>query len=166
MLFRSQPQSEAPLAEAPPQTSAGVPEQFDMTVDDEARSDLGQPSGLLSESRQVSTPEPGSGSDHSVTPMSPARAAFLERERAAWREESEQPSSKARIAAVWAAGPTVDEDNMMEGFIVDDPLDEDSIGQEERSWTEDEELEAKFKHLKEVIEANDSFEIKIGRAHV
>ena len=86
----------------------------------------------------------------------------MERERAAWREESEQSGSKARIAAVWAAGPTVDEESFLEDLIPKEPEINDTDGGGRQTWTEEEELEAKLRHLKDVIEASDSFDV-IGK---
>ncbi len=91
-------------------------------------------------------------------PQSHARTAFLERERAEWRQHVEEDPKRARVAAVVGGGPTVEDyiniDEYSEG-----PPDDPS---EEGTWTPAEELEAKTKHLREAIDGNDSYEVVPG----
>ena len=73
------------------------------------------------------------------SPMSPARRAFLEIERASWRahvDDEEQPAKRWWIAAVRGAGPTMDEG------LADDleaaPWEEVDIEDEEvTEWSEE-----------------------------
>jgi hypothetical protein len=45
-----------------------------------------------------------------------AHQLFLERESEQWRDQTEQRGPRARIAASWSAGPTVDEEINVEDF--------------------------------------------------
>ena len=91
-------------------------------------------------------------------PVSHARQAFLEREREAWRNHvtEDEETKRARVAGVYAHGPTVDDIVDVEDYY--DLLDEDET-EDFSSWTADDEAKAKTKHLRDVIDFNDSYEV-------
>jgi hypothetical protein len=86
--------------------------------------------------------------------QSHARTAFLERERAEWRKQVEDPK-RSRVAGVFGDGPTVEEPTELDDYI------EDEVS-EEGTWSADDELQAKTKHLREAIDRNDSYEVVPG----
>ena len=85
--------------------------------------------------------------------LSPTRQAYLEREREAWRNATDQDDKKPRVGQI-QSGPTVDEGDDDEGWS-----DPDDFTSDECTWTAEQELAAKWAHLTDVIEANDSFDI-------
>jgi hypothetical protein len=109
----------------------------------------------------MSAVPPTPGTPHSMGASPPqqshARTAFLERERAEWRQQVEDPK-RSRVAGVFGDGPTVEEPTELDEFIEDES--EEVI--EEGSWSADDELQAKTKHLREATDRNDSYEVVPG----
>ena len=85
--------------------------------------------------------------------FSPLRQSFLEREREDWRNATDQRGKEARLSAI-GAGPTVDD--LDYDADVDDQWDFTSY---ECTWTEQEEMDAKWSHLNNIIEGNDSYDV-------
>ena len=90
-------------------------------------------------------------------PISHARQAFLEREREAWRNHvtDDEEVKQARVAGVYAHGPTVDDIVDVAEFY--DLLDEDE-SEDVGAWTAIDEAKAKTEHLRDVIDYNESYE--------
>ena len=119
------------------------------------------PPRRMSEEDAMSAVPPTPGSPQSMgaspEPQSHARTAFLERERAERRQQVEDPK-RSRIAAVFGDGPTVEEPTELDDYFEE----EKEEVSEEATWTAEEELQAKTKHLREAIDKNESYEVVPG----
>ena len=90
-------------------------------------------------------------------PASQARTAFLEKERENWRNVADSDDKRQKVSAVYGGGPVV-EDEMLEGYLSGETFDEQLVEEiDEETWTPEQESEAKWRHLTDVIDANDSY---------
>jgi len=96
-------------------------------------------------------PDPGDGGSGDSQPLSPARRAWMEADRNAWRQHvDEQPEKYQRVAAI-TLGPTVDEEIEYD-FDGDPELIEDDEDPDVSSFTNEQIGTTRHVHMAEVLE--------------
>ena len=123
----------------------------DFIVVDEAMDALSTPSNLSASSMQQQP--------------SPARVAWLEQDRAQWRQHVdtlEHEDKRSRVAAVRIGGPTVDESISFDEVEFSNEFDgaeEAEVELDLSSFTGDQIRAARVAHITDVIDKNDMYDV-------